>query len=362
MSWQGIAGHDDVAEQFRRSLASGRLAHAFLLVGPVGVGKRTFALKLAQVLLCSGSPPADMSPCGQCESCRLFAADNHPDIEMVSRPAEKSTIPLELLIGRDEKRMREGLCHNLSLKPYLGDRKVALIDDADYLNVEGANCLLKTLEEPPPRSTLFLIGTSPDKQLPTIRSRCQIIRFSPLPTAEVEKLLLAHELVDDAETAKRVAQQCEGSITRAVELADPELRKFRGQLLAYLADEAASNVRFSQVVSAFVDEAGREAAARRDRLRNIMRHTVDFYRWLLRELLGAQSCVDAELQRAVERASGWHTQESSVTACLDRTLGTPKIEQNANLATLIECWIADLARLAVVRPCRATRHHSSQRA
>ena len=67
--------------------------------------------------------------------------------------------------------MHEGLCHDIALRPFMGGYKVALIDDADYLNAEGANCLLKTLEEPPPRSVLILIGTSPAKQLPTIRSR-----------------------------------------------------------------------------------------------------------------------------------------------------------------------------------------------
>ena len=84
--------------------------------------------------------------------------------------------------------MREGLCHDISLKPYMGNRKVAIVDDADYLNAEGANSLLKTLEEPPPRSVLILVGTTPAKQLPTIRSRCRIIRFDPLPTETVAEL------------------------------------------------------------------------------------------------------------------------------------------------------------------------------
>ena len=79
--------------------------------------------------------------------------------------------------------MREGLCHDIALKPFRGGRKIAIIDDADYLNQEGANCLLKTLEEPPEKSVIILIGTSQQRQLPTIRSRCQIVRFAPLSTA-----------------------------------------------------------------------------------------------------------------------------------------------------------------------------------
>ena len=95
--------------------------------------------------------------------------------------------------------MREGLCYDIALKPYSGRRKVAIIDDADYLNKEGANCLLKTLEEPPPKSLLILIGTSEQRQLPTIRSRCQIVRFQPLPEQDVAELLLATGACEDAE-------------------------------------------------------------------------------------------------------------------------------------------------------------------
>lgn len=353
MSWQGIVGHDDVAEQFRRSLTAGRLAHAFLFVGPPGVGKRSFALRLSQVLLCAAPRESELAPCGECESCRLFAAGNHPDVEIISRPADKSTIPLELLIGRDEKRMREGLCHNLSLKPYLGGRKVAVIDDADHLNVEGANCLLKTLEEPPPRSVLFLIGTSPDKQLPTIRSRCQLVRFSPLSTGQVEQLLLEHALVDDPETARRAAAFSEGSVTRAIELADPELWKFRGQLLGHLSDEAAESVRFAQAVSAFVDEAGREAPLRRTRLRHVLLQAIEFYRQLLRDAVGGAPSADRDVQASVQRARSWLGEdEQAVVACLERSLeALGQVDRNVNLATLVESWIDDLAR----QPPRAAR-------
>ena len=97
---------------------------------------------------------------------------------LIEKPADKSTIPLAAFLGDDSRRMREGLCHDIALKPFMGGRKVAIIDDADYLNEESANCLLKTLEEPPPNSLLILIGTSADKQLPTILSRSQIVPFS----------------------------------------------------------------------------------------------------------------------------------------------------------------------------------------
>ena len=261
--WHGIHGHDDVVEQFRRAIARGRLASSFLFVGPSGIGKRTFALKLAQTLLCATRPEAAMDPCGECPSCVQAAAGSHPDLDRIGKPDGKSSIPLELLIGDAEHRRREGLCHNISLKPFFGRRKIAVIDDADDLNAEGANALLKTLEEPPPRSVLILIGTTPAKQLPTIRSRCQLIRFQPLSTESVAELLVSRELVADPAEARRLARHSEGSLQRAMELADADLWTFCGELHKRLAAPRPDGLGLAQAVAAFVDAAGKEAPARR---------------------------------------------------------------------------------------------------
>ena len=160
--------------------AAGGLASTYLFVGPEGIGKRRFALALAKALLCPNTAADPLEPCGHCESCRLFDAGNHPDLDVVSLPKDKSTLPLDLFIGDKDHRNQDGLCHRISLRPFLGGRKIAIIDDADHFSAESANCLLKTLEEPPPRSLLILIGTSPSRQLPTIRSRSQVVRFRPL--------------------------------------------------------------------------------------------------------------------------------------------------------------------------------------
>ncbi len=229
MSWHGIEGHDAVVELFRRALERQRLASSFLFAGPSGIGKRTFALKLAQAMLCQSGPEAALDPCETCPSCTMVLAGTHPDLDLVGKPADKAFLPLELLIGQREHRRQEGLCHNISLKPFMGGRKIAVIDDADFLNAEGANCLLKTLEEPPPQSVLILIGTSPAKQLPTIRSRCQLVRFQPLSAEVVAEVLLSKGLVADAAEARRLAQHAEGSVQRALELADPALWAFRAR-------------------------------------------------------------------------------------------------------------------------------------
>lgn len=347
MTWHGIQGHDDVVEQFRRALARGRLATSFLFVGPPGVGKRTFALKLAQALLCQARPPEALEPCETCPSCTQVAAGTHPDVEVLAKPPEKSFIPLELLIGDKEHRGREGLCHNIAMKPYMGGRKVAVIDDADYLNAEGANSLLKTLEEPPPKSVLILIGTSPAKQLPTIRSRCQLIRFRPLPAEVVADLLTGQGLIEDAAEARRLAAYTEGSLQGALELADSQLWEFRGRLHQRLAAGELDSVRLAKAVAAFVDEAGKQPAGRRQRLRQVIQFAAEFYRRLLHAHCGNSASGDAEIDRYANQVLQHPRADSYRTAArLDRCLeAAEQVDRNANQTTLIESWLDGLARL-----------------
>jgi DNA polymerase III subunit delta' len=347
MAWHGIYGHDDVVEQFRRALGRGRLASSFLFAGPAGIGKRSFAAKLAQAMLCQTVPEAMLDPCGTCPSCAQVLAGTHPDVYVVGKPEDKSFIPLELLIGEREHRRREGLCHNIGLKPYLGGRKIAVIDDADYLNAEGANALLKTLEEPPPRSVLILIGTTPAKQLPTIRSRCQLIRFQPLSIETVAGLLVSQRLVGDPAEAERLARYSEGSIQRALELSDSALWSFRNTFYGRLSEPVLDSVGLAQTVSAFVDEAGKEAPARRARLRQIVRFAAEFYRQLLHAQCGTSLSEDSELRTHVSRAIERGQAVGEATARrLDRCLdAAAQIDRNANQATLVECWMDDLAAL-----------------
>jgi len=344
--WHGIEGHDDVAGQFQRALARGRLASSFLYVGPAGVGKRLFALKLAEALLCQTRPEEAMDPCGQCPACTMVRAATHPDVQVVGKPADKSFIPLELLIGERERRRQEGLCHNISLKPFMGGRKIAIIDDADYLNEEGANCLLKILEEPPPRSVLILIGTSPARQLPTIRSRCQLIRFRPLPIETVAELLVSRQLVSESGEARRLAQYSEGSLQRALEFADPALWAFRSTLYQQLAQPVLDSLRLASATSEFVEQAGKEAPPRRQRLRQITLMSAEFYRQFLRALSGAPPSDDPDLNRYVEQAiRDLPTDPDKAAIRLDRCVeAASQIDRNANQTTLIEAWLDDLAR------------------
>jgi len=355
MAWQGIEGHDDVVERFRTMLSRGRLAHTFLFVGPAGVGKRSFAARLAAALLCQQRPPEALDPCGVCPSCQQVAAGTHPDLLQVAKPVDKSFIPLELFIGPKEKRMQQGLCHDISLKPFMGGRRVAIIDDADFLNEEGANSLLKTLEEPPARSVLILIGTSPDRQLPTIRSRSQMVRFRPLSAPLVAELLVSRNLVSERALAERLAQYAGGSLTQAAELADPELWKFRDTLLANLLGERIDSVGFAKTLLAFVDEVGKEASARRARLRLVIGFAVEAYRELSRALAGA-AAADARVSAEVARAAASGVFDRvDVVALVDRCLeALAHIDRNANQSALVDFWLDDVSQLSQGRPLATT--------
>lgn len=347
MSWLGVLGHDDVVERFRTALARGRLGHAYLFLGPAGIGKRTFALRLAQTLLCPTNPPAQMAPCGLCDDCAMVGAQSHPDLLLVSRPPDKAIIPLDLLIGSGENRMREGLCHDLGLKPFRGGRRVAVIDDADFFTVEGANCLLKTLEEPPPLSVLILVGTSTEKQLPTIRSRTQTVRFRALDPSNLESLLVSTGSVTSAGDARRVSALAEGSMGRALVLAEPGLAEFRSELLAWLASGPDRTGPMAARITGFVEESGREAALRRRRAKTVVEFTLDFFRELQRFQVGMALPSEPGMAEAVNRGrSAWRFGPASAQAALDRSLAAlAHIDANAYQAAWLESWLDDLVQI-----------------
>ncbi len=353
MLWNDLIGHQQQIEWFRTAVASGRLASSFLFIGPEGIGKRTFARLLAKSLLCSQGTAQDLVACGHCEDCVQVDASTHPDLIQVAKPADKAFIPIELLIGEREKRMREGLCHDISLRPYSGSRKVAILDDADALNAEGANSLLKTLEEPPSDSLLILIGTSLQRQLPTIRSRCQTIVFRPLSPTQIEELLLRTEVVESPEAARELATTCGGSLAEANLLAEPELREFRGRLFQLLADSKLPLAELAKNCGGVVDAAGKEAKAKRERLKLLLRMSASFYRGLaLRHSSSAARhdppAADQELENAVSRACGhWKTSAQGALECWQRCLtAIEQVDRNANQTTLLETWASDLARMS----------------
>lgn len=210
-----LQGHEVSEDAFEASRARGRLHHAWLLTGPEGVGKATFAYRAARRLL--GAPPApDYGPLGADPAhpvSRQVMARSHPDLLVLERVGEdgkpRKVIPV------DEARK---LAEFFSKSPASAPHRVAIIDAADDLNVNAANAVLKTLEEPPPSGVLLLVSHSPGRLLATIRSRCRRLAFHGLPEAATAVFVQAHTPAN-AEEAIRLARMAAGAPGRAWMLA-----------------------------------------------------------------------------------------------------------------------------------------------
>ncbi|MEO1526461.1 MAG: DNA polymerase III subunit [Planctomycetota bacterium] len=326
-NWSDLIGNDHLPQWFGNAIRKGRLGGSFLFVGPAGVGKRSLGSLLARTLLCDRRPPDEMSPCGECEACVQVSAETHPDVIRVRKPADKTVIPIDLLIGRPDVRMQEGFCRDVRLSPFCGKRKIAILEDADFLNEEGANCLLKTLEEPPTDALILLIGTSEQKQLPTIRSRCRVIRFSPLTVEQATRLIREQHDVDaDEATIAQATEVAAGDVTAALRLLDDESRQFRAALVGVLSDRDPDPLAVRRILNQRVEEAGKDAPKKRAALRDVFGIAVQHYRQAMRNEASESSVNPATLAR------------------LDRSVrALRELDRMANLSSLVDCYSADLA-------------------
>ena len=208
-----ILGHQRATAELWAALAQGSPHHAYLFEGPAGVGKRTVADRYAMAANCEGPSP---HPCGECRPCRSIAAGTHPDVLVLEPATDRAsrTIPV--------KDVRE-VIRKTGYHRYAGRRRIIVIDPADAMQPAAANALLKTLEEPPEGTGFLLLAAHGSALLPTIVSRCQRIRFGPVPRGEIRQWLVDRRTkADVAEQAAALSLGCPG---RALELAGGALKK-----------------------------------------------------------------------------------------------------------------------------------------
>lgn len=218
-------------------LGGARLPHALLFAGPDGVGKKAFALELARALMCK--TPVEGEACGKCPICRRIGVfelpksdkgDDYKRVFLGDHPDVGIVIPFKrnLLVGAIRELEREA-----NFRPFESEIRVFIVDDADKMNDSASNALLKTLEEPPSTTFLILVTSRPDSLLPTIRSRCQVIRFAPVPVGEIEKYLIGSGSMspEDARVAARVS---DGSVSRAMNTNIGQFRAERDLMLGVL--------------------------------------------------------------------------------------------------------------------------------
>jgi DNA polymerase-3 subunit delta' len=222
MPFRDVVGHQAILTLLARATARGALPQSLIFSGPEGVGKRLAAVALAQALNCmrlseTRGTAADefgaaadeaaeagqlaVDACGECSVCRRIAQGNHPDVLLIQPD-----------IGIDAVR---DAVETAGYRPFEGRRRVFVFDDADRLSPEIQNSLLKTLEEPPPSASFVLVTGRQELLLPTVRSRCPMLRFGRLPLADVERLLREREGLDAAR-AHAAAVASDGSLGRAL--------------------------------------------------------------------------------------------------------------------------------------------------
>ncbi len=235
-----VFGHGAAEAAFLDAYASGRLHHAWLIAGPKGVGKATLAWRLARFLLAqppdeggglfgAPEPPATLDVAPDHPVARRVAALSEPRLFLLRRPWDEKTKKLKTEITVDATRR---LKEFFALSAAEGGRRVVIVDAADEMNRSAANALLKLLEEPPERATLLLIAHSPARLLPTIRSRCRILRLRPLPAPDLaEALAQAGAEPVEGPTAPSLAALADGSVGAAFQLIESDGLAFYGGLV-----------------------------------------------------------------------------------------------------------------------------------
>ena len=323
MRFRDVIGHVDVVPRLVGASRRG-LAHAYLLHGPDGVGKRAVADAFASLLLCER---ADEDACGTCRQCTRTLAGTHPDLHVVTRDEERRDIRIE---------QARGLARWLTLRPMMASRKVAIFDGAHLLNEQGQYALLKTLEEPPGASVIVLTATRTSQLLPTVRSRCQAVALGPLTGAEIETALRARGIAPA--DALVLAAQAEGSLGRALALSAPEQAVIRGRVLDVLGDLRS---RSASELSALAQELGRGAAGAG------LEVALGWYRDLLAHACGNPTLAGRHPDRAPSLAiAAAATTPETVLRQLERLCDTIlALERNANRVLAVETMLLALRRL-----------------
>ena len=225
-----MAGHQWAVEMLRRHVARGVARHAYLFTGPTGVGRLTLALRFAQALNCA-SPSVPGDPCGVCEDCRRVLALQHPDVTIVEAATEGAALRVDQI--REQRRL-------MALKPFQARYRIVVFSRFQEANEAAANALLKTLEETPAHGILMLTAESAEGLLPTIVSRCEVMRLQPVPINEVHAFLRQRGAAEEqARLLAHISGGCPGIALQMLE--DKDLLSFREQRLNDLAMLLSAN-------------------------------------------------------------------------------------------------------------------------
>ncbi len=332
--WQ-VIGQSRVVCLLQTSLERETLAHAYLFVGPPHVGKMTLALNLAQALNCEASK----RPCGECEPCQKIALGKHVDVQIIGlTPVNNlSEAKSKTEIGIDQ--IRE-IQHSATLPPFEGRNKVFIIDGAEQLSSEAANCLLKTLEEPV-SNVIFILQTTKERLLPaTVVSRCQRLELSPSPVNEVEDAL-SHRWGVEPQQAKLVARLSHGCLGWALLAAtDGSRLQQRAERLARMFDTI--NVGYEERF-AYASQLAVQFSQSQEAVPEILDLWLDWWHDLLLVKTGVNEAItNVDLEdKLFEYAKGYSlAQVKAVLNCLQAA--GEQLKQNVNPRLALEVLMLNI--------------------
>lgn len=324
-----LVGQEQAAQLLGRAIAAKRVAHAYLFEGPAGVGKRSAAIGLGLALACPDQG------CGTCDICRRVLAGNHPDVRVV--------VPTTTQILLDQA---QELVLLAGTRPHEARARVIVLDEADRLNPNAGNCLLKTLEEPFPGNHFVLVTAAPDRLLPTIRSRTQRVRFVPVRPALLIELATRRGQATSADTVEAAAALAGGSVARFWQLVQAQSEATLWPAVETLR-RAAARKDMGPVFEAAMELADKET---KDALPSVLALLGRFYRDALAAAAGAPELMllrehDEDLRRlakAGERDPHLVDLRRALGAVIEAEIA---LAGNVNAVSVLEHMLLEL------RPC-----------
>jgi DNA polymerase-3 subunit delta' len=323
-----LLGHEWAVDMLRQHVAADAARHAYLFTGAPGVGRRTLALRFAQALNCT-QPTGPGIPCGTCRDCKQIEAMQHPDLTIIQADSEGGTLKVDQV--REARR-------TLTLKPYQSKYRVALFLRFQEANDNAANALLKTLEEAPSYAVLVLTADQAEGLLPTISSRCEVLRLRPLPLEIVESFLKEHGA--DDQRSRLIAHLSGGRPGYALRLLEsPSALTWREEKLndlhALLAETRADRFAYAEKLSK--DKEG---------MRSILLVWLSFWRDILL-CSGGVSTPPANIDRAqeIKTLAGrlQFPEARAVVSALERSL--VQLDANVNARLLAEVLLLDWPKI-----------------
>ena len=327
-TWE-VFGHDWAVEMLQQHVAHQTLRHAYLLTGPSGIGRRTLAIRLAQALNCQ-VPPAPGVPCRSCRSCKQIESGQNIDLMVVQAESEGGTLKVE--------QVRE-VTKFLSLKPYQSEYKIVIFQRFQEANVNAQNALLKTLEEAPNYAVLLLTADNAEQLLPTIVSRCEILRLRPLAVEAVAGFLTSRGM--DGDKARLLAHLSGGRPGYALRLSSDEAA------LAFRAEKLDDLKRLLSVKRRDRFYYAEKLSKDKDAFRQTLLLWLSYWRDVLLKTSGAA----AELTN-IDRAAEIESLTGKVDLSLARSLtagmeqALDRLEKNVNARLLAEVTLMDWPKIS----------------